>query len=732
VFRSGPVDRSMSVTLIRATRYDPAAAAQVQVIAMWRVQPGALMLLGRSTDPIAKSGSARLATLTGAAGIFRAEFWPLQGEQGFTFLAAIRLPDTADRSDETELVLRGARGADRDFRLVPVATSGGSRFGEQVALLAGAHAPRIARFMLDMMASDGGSDMRQPSAVFEAFLTHAARPDGCVELIMHVPQKCVLLQGWGMRPSEAVELLLPGSALLRHAAYSGDFSRTDVTAPAVGNVLVLPPELAGTMGSVQKIFLLSENDLLCRHVVEPNMLDVNASVGQIRHLLPRLNCAAPVQALLRAAVQPLYDGRDTLNAAGRPVRAALDIAVSTTGEGAYLSGWLFDPACHMAELHLCADGFSVRLDESWERVRREDVSAAFRADPAFPFPLTEEAGFAVGVSAAPAPGQAAYLRFTFTDGELAFMPIRFVDASTSNTLKALLASVDLHKSSGLAIVTCHLAPFIARIPAPEAKPAQIVLHGPFERPLAIVVPLRAATLPRSLISGFLLDPATDDEQIVFVCGPDWNHAQREVLVGLIHFYHLPASIVGVTHNPLAAEAVRVAATLSQANDFLLTSPDIVGSTPGWRGSLKRAASNNQVLCPTILFEDRSIRFGGSKSVTFTDQAPFVRVIAPLMGACADLATTEDTTDIDSGTFACCLIPRAAVPLLAQAARFNTEFGQETAFFLSLRNAGLSGAWVPSVRVAAAEEEAAVAAPALPLVDGWMLRQSWGGSLPCVS
>ena len=722
----------MSGTLLRPAQYNPASAAHAHVVALWRAQPDALMLLGRSAGPVAKGGSARLASLGGTAGIFRAEFWPLQDGTGFTFLAAIRLPDGTDPADDAELVLRGARRADRDLRLIPVAASSGSSFGKQVAELADVHAARLARFMLDMMASDGRNDMRQPGAVLEAFLTHAARPDGCVELIMNVPQRCVLLQGWGMRPSDAVELLLPGSNLLRHRAQVGEFSRVDVTAPATGNVLVLPPEVAGEMVSLQKVFLLSGDDLLLRHVVQPNMLDVDASVGQIRHLLPRLNCAAPVQALLRAAVQPLYDGRDTLNAAGRPVRAALDIAVSITGEGAYLSGWLFDPACHMAELHLCADGFAVRLDESWERVRREDVSAAFRADPAFPFPLTEEAGFAVGVSAAPAPGQSAYLRFTFTDGELAFMPIRFVDSSASNALKTLLASVDLHKSSGIAIVTHHLAPFISRIPAPEAKPAQIVFHGPFERPLAIVVPLRAATLPRSFISSFLLDPATDDEQIVFVCGPDWNHAQREVLVGLIRFYHLPASIVGVAHTPLSAEAVRVAATLSQANDFLLTSPDVVGSMPGWRGSLTRAASYNQVSCPTILFEDRSIRFGGSKSVAFTDQAPFVRVIAPFVGACADLATTEETTDIDSGTFACCLIPRAAVPLLAQATRFNTELGQEAAFFLSLRDAGLSGAWVPSVRVAAAEEEAAVTVPALPLIDGWMLRQSWGGASPCVS
>ena len=722
----------MSATLLRPAHYNPASTAHAHVVALWRAQPGALMLLGRSAGPVAKGGSARLASLGGAAGIFRAEFWPLQDGSGFTFLAAIRLPDGADPADDAELVLRGARSADRDLRLVPVAASSGSSFGKQVAELAGAHAARLARFMIDMMASDGRNDMRQPGAVLEAFLAHAARPDGCVELIMHVPQRCVLLQGWGMRPTDDVDVLLPGSNLLRHRARVGEFFRNDVEASATGNVLVLPPELAGEMASVQKVFLLSGEDLLCRHVVEPNMLDVNASIGQIRHLLPRLNCPAPLQALLRATVQPLYEGRDTLNAAGRPVRAALDIAVLTLGGGAYLSGWLFDPAGHTAELHLCGEGLAVRLDESWVRVAREDVTAAFRADPVFPFPLSDDAGFVIGIPAAPIPSQSAHLRFTFNDGELAFVPVNFVDPGAPNVLKALLASVDLHKSSGLAIITGHLAPFIAQLPAPREMPASIVLQGPLERPRAVVVPLCTASLPRSFISSFLFDPATEDEQIVFVCGPEWDHTLREKLIGLIRFYQLPASIVGVASHPRSADAVRDVATLSQANEFLLVSPGIVGCTPGWRGSLAHAACADRVVCPTVLFEDRSLRFAGPKSVAFLDRAPFVSIDAPFAGASAHLASTEGAIDVDVGTFACCLIPRGALPLLAQAAQFRTQAGQEAAFFLSLRDAGLRGTWVPSVRVSAPEEDAILTASALPLIDGWMLRNSWGEASPCVS
>ena len=315
------------------------------------------------------------------------------------------------------------------------------------------------------------------------------------------------------------------------------------------------------------------------------------------------------------------------------------------------------------------------------------------------------------------------------------MPIRLTDPGAPSALNSLVASVDLHKSSGIPIVAQHLAPFIAQLPSLSKVTSQILLHGPLERFRAIVVPLRTATLPRSFVSSFLLDPAANDEQIVFVCGPEWNHLQREALVGLIEFYQLPASIIGVAHTARSADALLQVAEISQAECFLLASPGLVGNGPGWRGSLHRAAFADPVACPTVLFEDRSLRFAGLTSIAFLERAPFISVSAPNAGAFANLAraefaSAEPPTQGGVGTFACCLIRRAALPAVARAALFMTEAGQEAAFFLALHDAGMTGAWVPSVRVSAPEDDEGSSAPALPLIDGWLLRNSWGAALLC--
>ena len=721
----------MSVAVLRTTNSDPAAASHPLALAMWRPQPGALMLLGRAPGPLPKAGAVRNAALPATPGIFRAEHWPLDGS-GHGFLAAIRLPQAADRSDGAELVLRGSRGADHDFRLTLVGSLDASEFGKKVAAHAGAHAAHLTRFMLDVMRSDDGGDMSQRSDLLGTFLAHAARVDGCVEMIMHVPQRCVILQGWGAGLSEPVELLLPGSSVFRHPASTGDFARADIASPATGSVLALAPAVVDAMNGLEKIFLLAGDYLLCRHVVEPRVLDGEASIGQIRHLLPRLNCSLSLQTLLRASLQPRFAGHDTLNNAGRPVRAALDVAVAAEGAGVYVSGWVFDPAQHLTELHLCAEGYAARFDDSWVRIPRPDVSAAFAANPAFSSPQGHECGFAVSTSVAPPRDKPTYLRFTFADGDLSFVPVRFSPPDSPSVRAALLASVDLHISSGLSVVEQHLAPFMARLPPLGVAASRTLLRGPLERARAIVVPLRTPSLPRSFISGFLLDPLMTDEQVVFVCGPEWGRSQLDLLFSLIRFYALPASVIGVDRTPLPAEAVHEAAAVSQAENFLLASRGIVCTTPGWRDVMHHTAGSEPAVCPTILFEDYSVRFAGPTHITFLDRAPFASIQAPLAGACADLAGEGEPIRADAGTFACCLIRRAALPALAQAVRFATEAGQEAAFFLSLQEAGLHSTWVPSIRVHAPEEDVMQAVAAAPLVDGWMLRHTWGEAPSCAS
>ena len=626
--------------------------------------------------------------------------------------------------------MRGSRAADRDIVLALQRPCSETEFGALAADLTGPNAASVARFLLDVIRPQDGSDARRPNALLTAFLARSATADGCIELILSVPDRSVLLQGWGTVGDDEVELLLPGAGLPRYTAPVARFARADVQSPASGVVLALPPEALGALAGLETVFILAGDRLIARQIIDQRVLDPDSSIGQLRHLLPRLTCQRATMELFRMAAEPQYQGHDTLAGSGRPVRAALDVAIAVAGVGAYLSGWLFDPAADVAEFSLCWTGGTVRVDQACVRIAREDVCRIFRDDSKFPPAQHHEPGFAFACDVVPSPLSSAHLRLKFNDGELAFMPVRFSASCSHSVRRALLQTVDLHKPSALAIVERHLAPFLSRIQFVDHQPGAAVLLGPVERSHAIVVPLRGTVPPRAFLSSFLRDQPRPHEQIVFVCGPEWAYGHHQSLIDLVSFYELPASIVALTHEVQPAGALAAAASITRAETFLYLSPDAAGAEPGWREALYAGAHGNDVACPTILYEDQSVRFAGGSNVHFTDRAPYARVHAQGAGLPRQaVARGGMPASMEGGSLACCLIRRPVVPLLERSAPLATAFGQETGLFLSLREAGVSSSWVASVCVTVPEDDVD-AAPLPRIIDGWILKDLWGGMNEC--
>ncbi len=732
------ITSSRSDTSRRSEPGAPMAGAPppaIQALTLWRVQPGALMLLARVPAALPAAGAVSLPRRPAARGMFRSVSWPV--EHGQLTLMAIRLPGQADPDAAATLTLH-AEGVGPLPVTLPAESATDAGFGQQAARFAGSNAPAAVRFMLDTLRPPADREVANVAMMLRAFLSQAAQQDGCVEIMTAVPDGCVLLQGWGAGIGGPVQVVLAGRTLGCFAGHAGGFARPDIAAPAVGVMLALPAEAAAALPGVDHVFVLSEQGLHSRALVEHRLLDPANSIGHIRHMLPSLRASAPMLAMLRDAVRLRYEGRDTLSGDPHPVRAAVDVATAAPGVGAYLSGWVFDPKRIIAALHLCgAGGYAARLDTTWTRVLRHDVSDAFRDQPRFPPPPDAEAGFAVfaPISAglpAPAAGEPLHLQFTFTDGERAFTPILASDPTDRTVRDALLASVDLYKPSGLAIIERHVAPFMARVrPAPVAQP-EVVLRGPLAREHAVVVPLAAPVLPRAMLSSFLHDPLEPAEHLVLVCGPDWTPALLDSLRALVGFYGLAATILA-TGSATAATTLREAGRFVTADTLLLAAPGVSGRAPGWRRSLRRAAREPGVAfaCPTLLYEDWSIRFAGSVVPRFTDGPPYAAMMSPTAGLPAALAgdASKDDARVAGvpaaiGTLECCLVLRPALAALDGEGALATDSGEEAAFFLRLQAAGLAGLWASSVQVYAPETAEAQHAKAARLTDGWVLREAW--------
>lgn len=715
---------------------EPLAA---DLLAAWPVAPGALLLLGRGSEPLPATGTAQYERKRSDRGPFRAACWKAGGAGGILFAAAVRLPSATDLRAGQTLTFQGLEGAAIRARLpADMATPLG--FAADAARYAGgARSPRgaaLVRFLSGSFPPAALQKLPAVGAMLTALLAELSDKDGCIELMGAVPGACGFLQGWGapVRPAPgdgALDVFLVGTHLTCARARPAAFARTDIAAPAGGVVLVLADDVSADLEALERVYLVGETAVVRRDLVGRRVLTAADSIGHIRDLLPALQCPPDTADTLRRALRPRFEGHETLSSQKLPVRAAVDVALTvpdagSLAGGAYVGGWLYDPADHVAEVRLRSTegGPGARLDQHWTRVPRTDVTGAMSTS-LFPAPSRDDHGFAVHVEAA---GLVAplYLDIDFRDGTCAFLPVRSQPADSATARARAFDGTDLHKPSGIAIVERHLGPLIRTLMRRAPPPVAADPGPPAGWALAVIVPLLGApSLPRSFLSQFLRDGLGDDEGLVLVCGAAWSEGDIAGLQRLVGFMDLPARILRAPAATDTLAGLEAAAPVVPAAAWLLLAdPGTGGGSLGWRAALRAAAAANPaaVACPTLLYEDLSIRYAGAAQLTGMPVAPYAAVHRPLAGMPAAMADDGPPRPATLGTLACCLVPRAALPVLNHArAGLATAFGQEVAAFLRLQAAGFTCLWVPKARVFAPETPAAVPGAVARLVDGWCLR-----------
>ncbi len=718
----------------------------------WSISPGALLLVGRVFHPMPLAGFAQLERRQTDRGSFRALAWGLDhATNGTAFVAAVRLPPATTIGGGQSLALEDPRG-ERVVLHLPAELTGARDFALSAAQWAEhdkATGARLGRFLLEMFPQ---AVMRRLPAIGNMVATlfaGLAVDDGCIELMGAIPDVCGFLQGWGgpvapeaHNPDGGIEALLVGDRVVRARLRAATFARPDIVLPATGVVLVVDDQACSAsdaaalpaLPGLERVYLVTEGAVLRRAVVERRLLNPLDSASHLRDLLPALTADPSAADCLRRALRPRYEGRETLGEQPLPVRAALDHALLLPPEsgalpaGVYLSGWLFDPTGAVAEVILRDHaGFAVRLDLDWTRIERADVTAALTRE-GFPPPAHDAHGFAVYVEHNQAPGAGLHIDLSFRDGTCAFLPVVTVSARDVAARGRVLEGTDLHKPSGLAVVERQLGPlFLALMRRPAAYRSGNA--SPPESPaVALVVPLVGPpALPRSFLSQFLHDPLANDEALVLVCGPAWGAASVATLRRTAHFMGLPARVITAADASDATAALDIAAEAVPALRYLLLDPATAGTRPGWRRALRAAAEAapaSAVICPTLIYEDASIRYAGAQALITHTDAPYVGVARHLAGMPASLLEDGPPQATVFGTLACCLVPRTVLSAIGGArTRLATSFGQETAFFLRLRAAGIVCLWVERAQVFAVDVNG-LSSPSTHvgrLVDGWCLR-----------
>lgn len=572
-----------------------------------------------------------------------------------------------------------------------------------------------------------------------ALVQRAARNDGFVEVIGHFAEGEIFLQGWTTElPAVRCGVIAVAATPLVGEVAAAAFPRDDLSGRGRGFAgLLTLREAPGAPEptAIERVFFRGREGWRAIEIFERRVLvPPEDAPAHVRSVLPRLVAPAETMQVLKLAANR-FDGRDTISPMKRPIRVGIDFALAVEGGGVLVSGWLLDPEEAVGAVTLKVGAGAVRLDESWTRRARPDVSEAFSGEPLFAAldPARHGHGFlAFAPKLAPSAGAPAYLEFDIDGALPGFYPLKTARAAARQALNRLLGALDPRSAAATSAIEQQFGPLLQTIAPAAPRPAGVVEIGRYDEnaPVAVVIGADERVADAGVLLSILaLDPDVRERPIV-VAGP----AERidEVateIVRLAGFYRLGLRLVRASGAEDVCDALEAGVAAAGTEAVALMAAHVLPRGMGWLGRLERvfrARGGRCLVAPTLLFEDDSIRWAGTWLEGEGGERTLVdRCVGYPRASVGGLEPTEVT----AGNVECCLMPRAAFAAVEGFTRGylgTAEKGLDLG--LKLKLAGTPSIWVPSVEMVSAEEDGMALPPPVRQLgrrlDRWAFDRRW--------
>jgi hypothetical protein len=698
----------------------------------------AMVVVG--TSPTAPPASAEASFGKSLTGAWRSQSW--SSASGAHHFIGILWGENIVRAHAMETTLRSDDGT---FSLPEF-----DRIEVDIAPLfpqlkdAGADLAAIFDFLRRALLSPpvGGSSGRARRFLF-GFLNAISSHDGFIEIIGRPEGVGLMLQGWSVHlQSGPADLIVVGAGFDLEQAVVARFDRADTLATARGVLAYARNAKAEPLKAIQRVYFRSGTSYYHLDMTEDRLIvDEPDAVTHLKDMLGKIDADPATVQTLKRMCRTRFPGHETVSSLKAPLRIAYDIALHAEGSGIFVSGWLLDPTRLVAMVALrSTSGFQARVDDRWTRLPRRDVSDGYAADPLFAGRLKADDvrhGFLAFVRTTKVePGEQHYLEVVMQDESSVFLPVLFDATDPTDTLRRILSSVSVDEPTVDSIIASHVGPIATALSASRATaPAatsRIAFGTPVARPhVTVIVPL---TAPR---------PDFDVNLARFGGDPDFRRAELLVVAPRAHadpvaamlrksgpFYGLSGALLMADTPVDYFEALELGARAASSELVLFLSPNVLPSGRGWLSrlveALKRAPGPGMV-SPTLLYEDDSLRYAGSKAPASADLAMAAGSYA---GYSRHWIKAAELSAVWAGTAECALIPRG---LFLGSGGFSRELiGAELKnidFALRLGNHGSASYWAPDISLYALDdgsvtEESEYWAKVGRLVDRWEFGRRW--------
>jgi hypothetical protein len=580
-----------------------------------------------------------------------------------------------------------------------------------------------------------GRASQKRSAAALSILTGAARNDGWIEVMGSVDTGEIFLQGWAVNlPCDQVRVLVSHDGLLIGEFRAASVERSDLQGKGMGFVGMLDTGRAAVdPEKLQKLFFRTKEGWRTLDVYDRRVLLSPTDVpAHIRDGMARASARADTLSILRRAGER-FDGRDTVSSLKHPVRIGMDMVVEVPGGGFLVAGWMLDPEGRANSVVLRTGMDSARVDDTWTRLPRHDVSTAFQHNDLFAGrldPQRGDHGFLAYVPDLSRVGDTpVYFEFAIGDS-VAFYPLKPIRNLSRRALERLVAPLDPRTAAAGSAIERHIGPMMQALAAPAPQVLEVQDFGfddsAVAKALVVGASLDAEEVGAALVL-LALDPETRDVPMV-VSAPIEAFGSIAPEVGrLARFYGLGVRVIGAEGVQDSCDAFEAAVQATRADALVFLSAGVLPRQSGWLSTMERAyrARNGKALVsPTIVFEDDSIRFAG----TWFDSDE-QKLVDRFIGYPRDVLHGSEPAEVMAGSTACCIVSRSAVEAAGGFTRSylgSSDKGRDLC--LKLRLTGTMSVWLPDVEMISAEDEAGTSS--LPMrrlaqrIDRWSFDRKW--------
>ena len=564
----------------------------------------------------------------------------------------------------------------------------------------------------------GGEPSPQRLTAVEMLVHAAARADGFAELVGRFDDGGFFVQGWShdLAPGRN-RVIVVGDDVAIADMWCGIYKREDLGDKARGYSAIVEGARLTDPARLKRLYFRGRERwhqieaYQHRTIVEPLSVP-----GQVRAVLPRLSTSGEALKKLQWAATR-FDGRDTVADNPLPVRVGIDLALQVEAGGVLLTGWILDPERNIDRVIIRCGGVSIRLDETWSRQARPDVSGAFASNPLFAGLQTgrHQHGFIVFARQfAITPGGRPHLELALHSGMSLYFPLAITKSSFRAALGRLFGMFDPGSPTVAAALKRQCSGMLQSVEGVTPRIVSTTDHGamPENAAKAIVIGCNDAVGDAGVLLPLLaLDPETRSLPIVLAGPEEAVNEQAGNLLRLAAFYRLTLRIVAAEGVYDVCDALEAGVEAAPAEVLVCLSSDVLPGSEGWLATLERAFAARQGQCavsPSIVYEDDSIRWAG---VWLEDEGDRRALCNHYVGYPRAALAGAEPSEVVVPTLDCCMLSRTA---FRGAGGFTHGYagpgGKALDFALKLRMAGTRSVWVPQVEMITTESDGDFGAP----------------------